>query len=388
MQQQDQQNNTVLAQMSNLNINSTPLSVGGLNVSGITASTTGTSVNANSFNSSPFLMPGSGTGMGISSNGLNDLGMGNISSHGTTESKFVGSNGKTVEIREVWEDNLDEEMENIRDIIDKYPYVAMDTEFPGVIVRPTLDYNSPEYQYTSMKLNVDLLKIIQLGITFANEKGEFVEGCPTWQFNFKFNLNEDFYAPESIDLLKGSGIDFYQFKERGIDVERFGELLMTSGLVLMDNVKWISFHSSYDFGYLIKVLTCSQLPDDEASFFNLLRTFFPCFYDIKYMVANIDGMHGGLQRIAELINVNRIGPQHQAGSDSLLTAQTFFRLMETNFAGVESLDDTQKGHLFGLGGNHTVYRGGKSSSSSNTSGSVYTSGVSGRPLANGSTIDK
>jgi hypothetical protein len=39
-------------------------------------------------------------------------------------------------------------------------------------------------------------------------------------------------------------------------VFRFGELMMTSGLVLMDNVRWISFHSGYDFGYLLKLLTC------------------------------------------------------------------------------------------------------------------------------------
>lgn len=41
-----------------------------------------------------------------------------------------------------------------------------------------------------------------------------------------------------------------------MDVFRFGELMMTSGLVLMDNVRWISFHSGYDFGYLLKLLTC------------------------------------------------------------------------------------------------------------------------------------
>lgn len=35
---------------------------------------------------------------------------------------------------------------------------------------------------------------------------------------------------------------------------------MTSGLVLMPNVTWLSFHSGYDFGYLIKLLTCSNLP--------------------------------------------------------------------------------------------------------------------------------
>lgn len=35
---------------------------------------------------------------------------------------------------------------------------------------------------------------------------------------------------------------------------------MTSGLVLLPNVTWLSFHSGYDFGYLIKLLTCSNLP--------------------------------------------------------------------------------------------------------------------------------
>ena len=107
---------------------------------------------------------------------------------------------------------------------------------------------------------VDLLKIIQLGVTFADESGELADDCPTWQFNFKFNLQEDMYAQDSIDLLTRSGIEFKQHEERGIDVDYFGEVFMTSGLVLNDAIKWISFHSGYDFGYLLKLLTVAPLP--------------------------------------------------------------------------------------------------------------------------------
>lgn len=49
------------------------------------------------------------------------------------------------------------------------------------------------------------------------------------------------YAPDSIELLKQSGIDFAQNEARGIDVQRFGELLMASGIVLNEEVRR-SFH--------------------------------------------------------------------------------------------------------------------------------------------------
>jgi hypothetical protein len=58
---------------------------------------------------------------------------------------------------------------------------------------------------------------------------------------------------DSIELLKQSGIDFATTEARGVDVRHFGELLMSSGIVLNDDVRWITFHSGYDFGYLLKV---------------------------------------------------------------------------------------------------------------------------------------
>ena len=45
--------------------------------------------------------------------------------------------------------------------------------------------------------------------------------------------------------------------------------------MLADEVRWISFHSGYDFGYLLKLLTCTALPATELEFFELLKLYFP-----------------------------------------------------------------------------------------------------------------
>ncbi len=42
---------------------------------------------------------------------------------------FTTTEGKVIEIRDVWASNLDEEMEIIRGLIEKYPYVAMVRNF-------------------------------------------------------------------------------------------------------------------------------------------------------------------------------------------------------------------------------------------------------------------
>lgn len=42
--------------------------------------------------------------------------------------------------------------------------------------------------------------------------------------------------------------------------------------------------SGYDFGYLIKILTNSNLPEEELDFFEILRLFFPVIYDVKYLM--------------------------------------------------------------------------------------------------------
>lgn len=48
--------------------------------------------------------------------------------------------------------------------------------------------------------------------------------------------------------------------------------------------------------------------------------------ELQYLMKSCKTLKGGLQEVADDLQVPRIGPQHQAGSDSLLTATTFFKM--------------------------------------------------------------
>jgi len=80
-----------------------------------------------------------------------------------------------------------------------------------------------------------------------------------------------------MNLLINSGIDFDKIKKCGINHKKFIEQFKTSGLVLNPYIHWVSFHGSYDFGYLLKLLINLNLPDTEKDFMNLLDTYFISF---------------------------------------------------------------------------------------------------------------
>eukprot|EP01083_Nonionella_stella_P067766 179465_1 len=268
----------------------------------------------------------------------------------STPTKESQTDSAASQIIDIWAKNLNEAISKIEDIIDKYPYIAVDTEFPGVVARPVDSFRHwLGYCYRTVADNVNMLKIIQLGLTFYNEKGETPKPFSTYQFNFKFNMRSDMFAPDSIQLLMQSGIDFDRLNTHGIKHNKFAELITMSGLVLNENVRWVCFHGSYDFAYLIKTLRSRNLPLKESEFFFYLEKYFPVIYDLKVLLRNVHCIKGGgLQKLANTLNVKRIGNTHMAGSDSLLTGNVFFKLRELYF---EELMDQNKylNTLYGLG---------------------------------------
>ena len=123
----------------------------------------------------------------------------------------------------------------------------------------------------------------------------------------------------------------------------------------------------------MRVLTGVKLPDEEKEFFELMALYFPRVYDVKYLMKSCKNLKGGLQEVAESLEVcvcvwggggggslevcvcvcrrgpgvlgcvhtqlygsftvnvplhqlKRVGTQHQAGSDSYLTGAAFFKM--------------------------------------------------------------
>lgn len=76
----------------------------------------------------------------------------------------------------------------------------------------------------------------------------------------------DMYAADSIELLRLSGIQFNRHEQDGIDPNLFADLLLTSGIVLMDNVK------VYKFIVTAKIKHNTNL--SARNFFEFLKAFF------------------------------------------------------------------------------------------------------------------
>lgn len=193
---------------------------------------------------------------------------------------------------------------------------------------------------------MDLLEPIQLGFAAFDVSGK-IGGA--WQINFcNFDLSTNLHVAASIELLKKNGVDVEKNKKDGVDsysfVERFKDIAKNHR-----DVRFITFHGLYDMAYMLKLATRAPMPDSVLEFQRKLGHVFGRVYDIKFMARFFSGLLSGelgLDRLAKILGVERVGESHQAGSDSLLTACVFMKMKQ-----VYKFDERYyEGLMYGMNG--------------------------------------
>lgn len=245
------------------------------------------------------------------------------------------------QVTEIWKNNAVHEFNTISRSIAACRYISVDTEFPGFI-RRTPFRASDEQRYRDLKLNVDSMKIVQLGFTLYDGKGRALG--PSWQVSFKeFAPESDSHAAESIELLKSSGIDFDRNRRDGVDAYSFSDLLLRNVIrpCRRGGARWVTFHGLYDLAYIIKLLLPIPLPETLPEFMALVDRHLGVVLDVK-CIAKSCGISErvGLIKMAEELGLVPEGQHHQAGHDSKLIGEVFeklkdrFRFNEDKFVGV------------------------------------------------------
>lgn len=178
--------------------------------------------------------------------------------------------------------------------------------------------------------NVHRLKLIQIGLTFSDYQGNLAYPCSSWQFNLKFD--HDCYIERGAEeLLKKAGINFDILHFKGIRHVDFSYYFLTSGILMNPKVTWVAFHSNYDFAYLFHLIVGGALPARYEDFETAVFKMFPTIYDLKWIMRKSTNWtwSGGLDKLSAAYELSRSGAAHQAGSDSLMTAEVFFNVVKS-----------------------------------------------------------
>ena len=105
-------------------------------------------------------------------------------------------------------------------------------------------------------------------------------------------------------MLQDAGINFDNLKQEGIEPLVLGDYLTSSGLVLNEDARWITFHGAFDYAYLIKILINQKLPDTYDSYKSITSQYFPTTYDTKIIANEADDIKGtSLQKLGNEFGV-------------------------------------------------------------------------------------
>ena len=146
---------------------------------------------------------------------------------------------------------------------------------------------------------------------------------------FRKNLAD----PAAVNILEGHGVNFEQHKSHGIYAQKLFLQLGLSGLVKNNNIHFIAFQGTYDFGHIVKGLDLAsgpgikKLPKRRDNFLAALSTNFRNIAALKCMV----GDHVSLTDLCASLGVQQEGRRYHAGPDSQLIMQCFAVMLRYRF---------------------------------------------------------
>ena len=139
--------------------------------------------------------------------------------------------------------------------------------------------------------------------------------------------------PAAVNILEGHGVNLAQHKNHGIYAHKLFLQLGLSGLVKNNNIHFIAFHGSNDFGHIVKGLDLGggpgikKLPKRREDFLAALSTNFRNIADLKGMVAD----DVSLRDLCASLGVQQEERRYHAGPDSQLIMQCFAVMLRDRF---------------------------------------------------------
>jgi CCR4-NOT transcription complex subunit 7/8 len=227
------------------------------------------------------------------------------------------------EFHEVWDENFEEQFSALLSAVSiaggSSSLCALDMEFPGFLC-PDPQFAARADHYKALRYNIDKLWPIQVGIAVCSGDGRH-QGV--WNFNVRFDAEVDAHTKESIKFLKDAGLDFPRHRSNGVCPLTLGRRIASSILVGPHERTpcWLTFSGSYDWGYLLKLVTSGKtLPLLPGMFDQALQFYCPKRRELRDLLPR-----GSLEVLGRRHGVPRCGAAHTAGSDALLTLDLFVR---------------------------------------------------------------
>jgi CCR4-NOT transcription complex subunit 7/8 len=232
-----------------------------------------------------------------------------------------------LQIVSVGASNYIEELNRIGFLLQMFPYVAIDTEYPGTLhgapAGPALTTAARYYAF--VKANVDELPALQLGLTLCDEGGKLPEAIDdqggslqlAWEFNFSdFDIARGRHAPESVRFLMSQGFHFDVAREYGVPSAYFADWL--AGVLARlphwcQPPTWVAFGGAFDFAYMVKMLSGGQpLPDTPEELVARARYLLRgSVFDAKCMAEHCGRPElcgAGLRTVAAVLGVPQLHP--------------------------------------------------------------------------------